>query len=288
MQAQPVNIAIGFFDGVHAGHRGILSHAEAALTFRAHPLSILAPERAPKLLMAPDERLAAIAAALAEGPREVKVLEFTRELAAEPPSAFAARLRRLFPCIGTVFCGPNWTYGAGGKGTAETLRADGIDAVTVPFALCGGAPISSTRIRESLAGGDLASAAAMLGRPYSMRGRTVPGKGAGRRLGFPTVNVQPEAEPPLARGAYAVDTVLGPGVANWGTAPTFGADAWSAPMLEVHLMRAPDGVPPMIDVGFRRFLRAERKFSSENALRQQLAVDAEQAFSEMRKGDCSK
>ena len=85
----------------------------------------------------------------------------------------------------------------------------------------------------------------MLGRPYAASGRIVPGKGAGRNLGFPTLNVVPAlGELPLARGVYAVDTPLGRSVANWGVAPTMGDRAWPEPVLEVHLLTPPPEPPP--------------------------------------------
>ena len=178
-----------------------------------------------------------------------------------------------------MFCGPNWTFGAGGAGTADTLRALGFQVTVVPFATWRREPVSSTRIRAALGEGDVAAAAAMLGRPYSASGRVVGGKGEGRALGFPTLNIVPSlGDLPLVHGVYAVETALGRGLANWGVAPTMGARAWPAPVLEVHLLNAPTTPPPTsLRVAFTAFIRPERTFESIDDLREQIARDKESA-----------
>ena len=272
-----MRLAIGFFDGVHLGHQRILAEADAALTFREHPLSVLAPDKAPPLLMTPAERLAAIAAIL-NGPNRVKALPFTRELAAESADAFAARLRRDYPDLETILCGPNWRFGAGGAGDADFLRAHGFAVEVVPLEERDGAPVSSTRIRAALQAGDLSAANAMLGRPFAVAGEVVPGKGEGHKLGFPTINVRP-ANPCLARllpfGVYVADTAWGCAVANWGQAPTMGEQAWPAPVLEVHVIRPLDPLDSLtsLTVSLVRFLRPERRFASVEELREQIATD---------------
>ena len=271
-----MNLAVGFFDGVHLGHQRILAHADAALTFTNHPATVFAPDRAPRLLMTAEERLAAISAL---GIGHIIAREFTPALAAQSPSDFADSLRREFPDIDTVFCGPNWTFGAGGSGTADTLRALGFNVTVVPYATWRDEPVSSTRIRAALGVGDVATAAAMLGRPYAASGSIVPGKGAGRQLGFPTLNVVPAlGELPLARGVYAVDTPLGRGIANWGVAPTMGDRAWPEPVLEVHLLTLPpEPLPATLRVAFTAFIRPERTFASVAELQEQIARDKQAA-----------
>ena len=150
-----MNLAVGFFDGVHVGHQRILAHADAALTFTNHPATVFAPDRAPRLLMTTEERLAAISV---QGVRRVIARDFTPALAAQPPQAFADSLRRDFPDLDEVFCGPNWTFGAGGAGTADLLRALGFQVTVVPFATWRREPVSSTRIRAALGEGDVADA----------------------------------------------------------------------------------------------------------------------------------
>ena len=267
-----MNLAVGFFDGVHMGHQRILAHADAALTFTNHPATVFAPDRAPRLLMTTEERLAAISV---QGVRRVIARDFTPALAAQPPQAFADSLRRDFPDLDEVFCGPNWTFGAGGAGTADLLRALGFKVTVVPFATWRCEPVSSTRIRAALGEGDVAAAAAMLGRPYSASGRVVAGKGEGRTLGFPTLNIVPAiGDLPLVHGVYAVETALGRGLANWGVAPTMGARAWPTPVLEVHLLTLPDAPPPAsLRVAFTSFIRPERTFASVDELKSQLTLD---------------
>lgn len=277
-----MTLAVGFFDGVHLGHRRILARADAALTFRIHPAAVFAPNRAPALLMTPPTRLAAVRAALG-GPdaaaAHVRALDFTAELAAQPPAAFAAWLRAAYPSLGAVLCGANWTFGAGGAGDAAFLRARGFRVEVVPFAVYGDAPVSSTRIRAAVAAGDLGLAAAMLGRPWALEGEVFDGKGVGRALGCPTLNVRPAAglvRPP--RGVYAVETAWGRGVANYGLAPTMGARAWAEPVLEVHLLDVPAAaLPPLrgrtVAVALLRFLRPERRFASVADLQAEIARD---------------
>jgi len=261
-------LAVGFFDGVHLGHRAILAGAGAVLTFRTHPLALLAPTRAPKMLMDADTRLAAIRGC---GVGSVTALDFTPEFARLSPEDFAAR---HLAGRGPIRCGANWRFGADGAGDAAFLRRLGFEVEVVPAVEVGGETVSSTRIRAALSDGRLEAATAMLGRPWTFRGRVVAGKGEGRALGFPTVNLVPVEEPPLARGVYAVRLGGVPALANWGVAPTFGDRAWTSPVLEVHF---PQGDVPAITeeatVVFERFLRPERRFPNLAALRRAIESD---------------
>ncbi len=267
---QGVCIAVGFFDGVHRGHRAILEGADVALTFRNHPLSLLAPERAPRLMMSPADREAAIRAC---GVSTVVSLDFTRELADMPPEEFAARYLRAR----RVRCGENWRFGRGGSGDAGLLREMGVEVTVVSYAEYDGDRISSTRIRAALESGDVASANAMLGRRFSVEGAVMRGKGLGGELGFPTVNVavgSPD-DPPmvrLPRGVYEVEWRGLRGIANFGVAPTMRERAWSRPVREVHCAEPPPEAPEM-KVELLRFVRPEREFQSVEDLRRQIAAD---------------
>jgi riboflavin kinase/FMN adenylyltransferase len=268
-------LAVGFFDGVHRGHQAILAHAAAALTFRNHPLAVLAPADAPHLLMSCAERLAAIRACGVGG---VQALDFTAVLAATPPEEFVRTVLAPACPDRVVLCGANWRFGRGGTGDAAFLRRSGFTVEVVPFASHAGGRISSTRIRAALESGAVSDAAAMLGRPWRVRGETGAGKGLGAAIGFPTLNVRlNDVQIALPRGVYAVDALGARALANFGVAPTLGARAWPAPILEIHFphgLPAGVGAPPAaLDVDFLRFVRPERKFSSIEELKRQIARD---------------
>ena len=280
--AGPSRVAVGFFDGVHLGHRMILRSAEVALTFRNHPLALLRPELAPRLIMSLDERLAAIRAC---GVREVTALDFTPELAALAPEEFAARFFGTPPC--TVFCGANWRFGQGGRGDAALLRTLGYEVSVAPYAIHKGAPISSTRVRAALEAGEIEDANAMLGRPYRVSGEVFSGKGKGREIGYPTINFRSSADGErgaasvrLPHGVYAVELDGRPAIANYGFAPTFAEASWKAPVWEIHCL-SPDASLLSRDISagatrsfsLLRFVRPERKFATQNELQAQIARD---------------
>lgn len=279
--ADQFHVAVGFFDGVHLGHRKILAGAGAAVTFSRHPLEVLRPERAPVLLMTVEERVAAIRAC---GVRQVTLLDFTPELARVSAEDFVKKLVDVglngqdacSPASGAklvVRCGDNWRFGAGGKGDANLLRSRGLEVEVVPYATYRGEPVSSSRIRQALADGQVADAAAMLGRPFVVRGEVVKGKGLGRELGFPTLNVRPDRPLNLRRGVYAVRFGGVKGVANYGLAPTMGERAWREPVLEVHLLEPFAAADSTAAVELVDFIREERRFDSAEDLRRQIALD---------------
>lgn len=268
------SLAVGFFDGVHLGHQAILKGAAAALTFRRHPLSVLAPERAPRLLMDLDARLAAIRAC---GVREVVALDFTPELARLSPEEFLAEAK-ISPRT-EIRCGSNWRFGRGGAGDAEWLRARGQPVTVVPSVLHRGETVSSTRIRAALERGEVADANAMLGRSFEVRGTPFAGKGEGSRIGRPTLNLSLDSlNVRLPLGAYAVEVGGARAVANYGLAPTFGARAWERPVLEVHFLgQMPEAQDGPRAVRLLRFLRPERRFDSVDELKAQIDRDCAEA-----------
>ena len=278
-------LAVGFFDGVHLGHQAILKSANAALTFRNHPLGVLAPERAPRLIMTCEERVAAIRAC---GIEEVTVLDFTPELGEMDPEVFVRR--HVMAADGErktvkVFCGENWRFGRGGAGDADFLRQRGIEVDVVPYAEYGGDRISSSRVRASLERGEIKDANAMMGRRFKVAGLLSKGKGVGAKLGYPTLNLRlPTLSLRLPLGAYAVEIEGMRGVANYGIAPTMGERAWASPVLEVHLLGTPDNrtirtieQSDSPSVSFVDYLRPERKFASVEELQRQIAEDCRRA-----------
>lgn len=280
-KSNAVNLAVGFFDGVHLGHQRILHNADAVLTFRNHPLTVLNPDCAPSLIMDSDERIALLKTIGASKKRRVKALKFTRKCASVPPEDFASFLRKEFPGLSCIHCGANWRFGAKGKGSPQTLRKLGFNVKVFRYAKFDGAAISSTRIRAALAEGDVNSVNAMLGRTYSIEGIAVKGKGVGRKIGFPTINLRMAADLNLKYGVYAVNTLYGRGIANYGIAPTMGDDAWRSPIMEVHLLdlktsaNFPENGKVKVDIV--RYIRPEQKFKNQKELADQISKDISQA-----------
>lgn len=270
-------LAVGFFDGVHIGHQAVLRRASSALTFSRHPLSVLAPDRAPRLLMDVNDRVEAIKAC---GVDDVLVLDFNQDLANMPADEFVRKYLSAADGSRTIWCGSDWRFGRGGKGDAAMLRECGFAVNVVQYAECLGARVSSTRIRAAVESGDMVSASAMLGRPWSLHGEVFSGKGLGCEMGFPTVNVRPSGlELRLRLGVYRVEVGGAPAVANYGMAPTLGERAWREPVLELHFT---GGVPDLssggsVAVSFLGFIRPERTFASLEELRRQIAKDVEGA-----------
>ncbi len=267
-----MTLAVGFFDGVHRGHQAILSEADAALTFREHPLTVLNPSRAPARIMSLDERLAAIRAC---GVKTVHVWDFTPEVAAQSPEQFVECLRQFCPSHESlaIRAGENWRFGCGGRGDAEFLRAQEIPVTVVPYAVFKGEKISSTRIRSALSRGELEDVAEMLGRPWQVSGEVVRGKGVGRTIGRPTMNLSLAGRVLLPCGVYAVEVAGRAAVANYGVAPTMGERAWKEPVFEIHFPFDEPPATPHLTVAVRRFIRPEKTFASLDELKAQIAQD---------------
>jgi len=283
-------VALGAFDGIHLGHRKILGLAvergralgapSLACTFDPRPVEVLQPSRAPAPITTLDERLELMAGTAID---VTVVLQFTRELAAVEPEAFIQDVMRGRLRAREVVVGFNHRFGRRARGDAALLAAMaaemGFAAHVVPPLVVEGDPVSSTEIRLALQRGDLDRANRMLGREYSLAGDVVRGAGRGRGLGFPTANVRAERPPLVPLGVYAcrarVATVVYRAVLNVGRAPTFGDNEVT---VEAHLFDFEGdlyGARVVLDLVSR--LRAEMKFASVDALRQQIAADAEQA-----------
>lgn len=242
-------VTVGTFDGVHRGHWRVLQEVRAhadrlglpgvLLTFHPHPLRIVRPEAAPRLLTTPLEKKEI----LAESGLDYAVfLSFTEELSRYEPRRFIEEILLARLRMHTLVIGYDHGFGRGRSGDVETLRrigeADGYEVHVVQAMEVGEDPISSTRIRNDLEKGDVVRAAAGLGRPYSLRGLVVRGDGRGRSLGFPTANLSVgDADKLLPReGVYAVRAALrdrlAQGALHLGPRPTFRG---SPPSVELHL-----------------------------------------------------
>ena len=283
-------IALGMFDGVHIGHASIISRAvelahsingtSIVFTFSNHPLSILAPESQPLMIGSRSLRRKLV--------EEIGVdvlidIPFTRELSKRSPEEFMQLLKDKFaPSI--VVTGPNYTFGRFGKGNGRMLiregDAYGFRAEVCPAITVDKKTVSSTRIRKAIADGDLKCANELLGRPFTYVSTVVHGDRRGRKLGFPTANLEiAEGRAMLPNGAYAVSVELDGrkhcGIANVGDNPTFGV---VKRRLEVYIDRFNgDLYGRQLSVAFLEALRAEQKFSSAEELVAQLRNDLERA-----------
>lgn len=285
-------VTVGTFDGVHLGHRYLVDRlaafarqtgrVSAIVTFEPHPLDIVRPGTAPKLLTTADERLEVLATTEVD---YVVVLPFTPALARLTAEEFVddvlvPRLR-----MGALLIGHDHGFGKGRAGDAATLQRLGaarglavevVDALQGP----GESPVSSSVIRAAVSAGDLDTAAAGLGRRYAVNGRVVSGARRGRLLGYPTINIVPPERKLLpAHGVYAVvaETPVGSfgGMLNLGAKPTFDDPTVT---LEAHLFDADvDLYAAPVRLQFLSRLRDVRRFDSPDALVAQLHEDERRA-----------
>jgi riboflavin kinase / FMN adenylyltransferase len=284
-------VALGNFDGVHLGHQAVLRRAVeegrkrgskvVAATFDPHPRAVLEPGEQPRLLTTLELRREAL---LRYGADEVKVIPFDETLSRKSPGEFVRDV--LVGEIGAevVVVGENFRFGhraAGDVGDlGRLMRSYGGEACAVPVRSENGkASISSTHIRQLVAGGEMEEAAKLLGRPYVLRGDVVVGDRRGRSIGFPTANVVPDAAAVIpGRGVYAgfvrVGDDLYAAAINVGLAPTFeGRDS----RVEAHLLDFQgDLYERVLDVCFVRRIRPEKKFSGVEELRAQISRDVEE------------
>jgi riboflavin kinase/FMN adenylyltransferase len=283
-------LTVGSFDGVHRGHQDVLRQlVERArrldvhsllVTFDPHPLEVVNPAAAPRLLTVGDEKLEVLAES---GIDFAAVLPFTPALAAFSAERFVDEILLGRFRMHDLLMGHDHRFGHNRSGDAETMRRLGEDRgfevnVVPAVTVNGGQSVSSTAIRRAVAGGDLDGAFRGLGRHYSLGGRVVEGARRGRILGFPTANVAVPGPrkllPPEGVYAVRVQTPMGPydGMLNLGPRPTFG-DAES--VVEAHLFDVNlDLYGARLRVDFVARLRDTQKFSGVDALKAQLERDA--------------
>lgn len=285
-------VTIGNFDGVHLGHQAMLARLRAraasvggaptVLTFEPHPREIFAPDSAPTRLTSLREKLEILRGL---GVAHVHVCRFTRAFAALTAEEFVHRILVDGLRARYVLVGDDFRFGARRVGDFALLRQlgerHGFEAEALHTVEAAGQRASSTAVREALAAGDMAMAAQQLGRPYSISGRVVGGDQLGRKIGYPTANIQLKHNRPPVKGIFAVrvqglDRPDWPGVASLGTRPTVHANG--KPTLEVHLFDFARSIyRAHLRVEFLHKLRDEAKFPSMEALIAQIDRDAAQA-----------
>lgn len=285
-------VTLGTFDGVHRGHQAVLAEvtrrARAArltsvlVTFEPHPLAVVNPAAAPKLLTLPDEKKELVSA---WGIEQFVLMPFTPVVAQLDAEEFVRRLCDQY-AMRELVMGYDHGFGRGRAGDVELVqrlsRTQDFAVAVVDAVRDNGQPISSTVIRTAIAHGDLDSAARWLGRAYGIRGKVVRGAGRGRTIGVPTLNLEPPDSRKLLPpdGVYAARVTLDDGrtfggMMNQGPRPTFGEQART---LEVHLFDF-DGelYGETVNVAWVRRLRAVQAFPSRDALVAQLEKDRQAA-----------
>ncbi len=288
----PLFLAIGVFDGVHRGHQAVIStsadHAAASngtpvvVTFDPHPEKVLRPQAAPHLLSATEHKIALIRAL---GVEHLLIITFDKQFAATEPEDFVQKLVIHSKPLQEICVGHEWSFGKNRRGNLDLLKKLGakfnFDVVGIPPVKINGAVVSSTAIREAIEKGDLAKAAEMLGREYTILGTVTRGDNLGKKIGFPTANLSAHSEQFPPNGVYVaearIDGELYRGVINLGIRPTVSSGK-SERVLEIHLFDFNrDIYGHDVEVRFLKFLRSEKKFQDLDTLVQQIRQDVEQA-----------
>jgi riboflavin kinase/FMN adenylyltransferase len=293
LPARPLHLAVGMFDGVHLGHQSVIEAAihsarrsgglAGVLTFAPHPSVLLRPDNPTRLLMPPAMKRTVLARLGLDALIEQK---FSREYASLAAAEFVPHLQGHLRQLAAIYVGENWRFGRDRAGDVALLVAEanraGLSVYSAPRLNHNGSPISSSRIRELLASGDIAGVNAMLGYTYFTEGVVARGRQLGRTIGFPTLNLPWAPELPPRFGVYAVEVATNQkrpikGVANYGVRPT--VTEASQPLMEVHLLESsPLTYGDKITVNWLYFLRPESKFGSLEELRRQIDSDRRNAL----------
>jgi len=289
-------IALGNFDGVHRGHQQVIQPIagfqslgrdlySSVVTFFPHPQEVLTGQK--KLLLTPPEEKAAYLHQM--GIDQLVIVPFDRQLASLSPEEFVRQILVTSLHTKMISVGEDFRFGHRRSGTVEDLQAIaaqwGIKVIITPLENCHEGRISSSQIRLALTEGDLVQAQRLLGRPYSLQGKVIPGQQLGRTLGFPTANLEVPPQKFLPRlGVYSV-RVSNPlwkeaqpvmGVMNLGNRPTVDGVKQT---IEVHLFNwSGDLYDQVLCVELESFLRPEQKFASLDALKAQIKADCETAL----------
>jgi len=284
-------VTIGNFDGVHLAHQTLLRRVvqvaraqyllAAAITFEPHPIKVLSPDHAPKLLTPLRRKVELIAAT---GIDLLVVLPFGRDLARQSPLEFVRRVLVDPLRASSVHVGPNFRFGYRQSGDTEILeelgKQEGFRVEVVPMLVVRGDRVSSTRIRELLSEGRVQKANRLLGRPFSSRGPIVAGMGVGRKHTVPTLNLAPIEEQLPKVGVYVTHTLLGgvrhDSVTNVGFKPTFGDHRLT---VETFLLNFSGEINEIdMEIEFLYRLRDEMKFQNPAILKVQIQEDARRSL----------
>jgi len=286
-------LSIGNFDGVHIGHQAVLTHVvdrgrsmnvpAVAMTLDPHPIKLLRPSDAPRLLTTLDQRLALIART---GIGTTLVLPFTHRLARMSADSFVRDVLVQRLAVREVYIGKNFRFGADRGGDVELLRTMGEEygfrAASAPIVEAEGGVVSSTRVREAVTAGRVEEAATLLARTVFVDGSVLEGKRLGRTLGFPTLNIEMENEIEPNHGVYVTAVHIPsfgrtfPAVTNIGVRPTVYQNSLTT--VESHLLDfTADVYGERVRLFFLQRLREERTFSSTTQLMSQIRLDVDRS-----------
>lgn len=280
---QPTSVTIGVFDGVHRGHRILISRlrpdlVETVLTFEPHPVEVLRPGTPPRLITTIDERLDLLEAA---GVSQVGILDLS-EIKDLSPDDFVERVLLLRVRLQHLVLGPDFRFGRDRSGDVARLRAlgqrHGFDVDIVEIVSDDGGPISSSRIRAMIESGEVAEAARALGSRFRLSGDVIPGDKRGAAIGYPTANMAPPARKVIpAPGVYAAFAHIGGAVyqaaVNVGHRPTFGGGDL---LVEAFIIDFDEDIyGEQITVEFVERLRDELEFSDVDDLIDRMGQDVD-------------
>jgi len=274
VEPRPRRVAVGEFDGVHLGHREVIAGNDTVLTFEPHPLAVIRPQAAPRLLTSLDAKIELIAGL---GVQELVVIPFDEVFAGQTPSEFIEQVLITKLCATHISVGENFRFGHGAEGDTDMLRADPrFEARVVRLVEVDGEIVSSSHIRALVSAGDVEHAGRFLGSPFQLRGEVVHGDQRGRLLGFPTANIVPDED--LVCPGHGIYAARADGVCaavSVGVRPTFGTGR--AVLVEAFLLDYDqDLYGRVLRVDFISRLRGERRFETAQELVEQMEIDVAQ------------
>ncbi len=272
---RPRRVAVGEFDGVHLGHRAVIAGSDTVLTFEPHPLQVVHPQAAPKLLTSLEVKIELIAEL---GVSELVLIPFDQGFARQSPQDFVddVLVDRLNATVVSV--GENFRFGHRAAGDTELLVGDDrFQTRVVPLVELDGEIVSSSHIRGLVLAGEVELAARFLGAPFQLRGQVVAGERRGRMHGFPTANIVPDEELVCpGHGVYVARAGDACAAVSVGVRPTFGTGRGL--LIEAYLIdRDEDLYGQTLRLDFLSRLRGERRFQSADALLEQMHRDAQRA-----------
>jgi riboflavin kinase/FMN adenylyltransferase len=274
VEPRPRRVAVGEFDGVHLGHREVIAGSDTVLTFEPHPLAVVRPEAAPRLLTSLDVKAELIATL---GVQELVLIPFDARFAAQTPQEFIDHVLVERLQATHVSVGENFRFGHGAAGDTDMLGADPrFETRVVRLVEVDGEVVSSSHIRALVSAGDVQHAARFLGSPFQLRGEVVTGDRRGRELGFPTANIVPDQELVCpGHGIYAARADGRCAAISVGVRPTFGTGR--GVLVEAYLLDFQgDLYGQVLQVDFLARLRGERRFDTVQSLIEQMGIDVAQ------------